>query len=103
MTHRGEPQTFLSALPKLIKLSQSPGKARVMLGCNGQPHLHPPSEAARDVASLDWSHCPLDLLAAPHFVACRQLDRLATISPLSGWPGDYAAWTVAGVLALRGA
>lgn len=101
--HRGEPQTFVSALPALIRLAKDPGKHRVMLGCHGQGHLHEVPAQAREVASLDWSHCPIDLLDSPHFRAVRQLDRLARVSPLTGWPSDYAAWAVAGVLAIRDA
>ena len=73
----------------------------MMLGCGALPHLHAPPESSRSIASLDWSHCPLDLLDCPQMSTVLQLDRLSRVSPLAGWPERYAAWVVAGIMAVR--
>ena len=101
MTHRGQRQTFTSALSTLLKLSRKAGQVRGLLGCKGQDHLHPVPAHAREIAELDWSHCPLDLLSSPFATAVGQLDRMSAVGPLSGWPDRYAAWAVAGLMALR--
>lgn len=101
MTHRGQSQTFASSLPTLLRLGATPGKISGILGCRHLPPLHAPAESSHDIADLDWSHCPLDLLGSPFFAAVVQLDRLAKISPLAGWPDRYAAWAVLGLMALR--
>lgn len=101
MFHRGQKQTFVSALPVLLRLAKAPGKVRGILGCHGQGHLHPVPESAREIADLDWNVCPLDLLAAPQFGAVFSLDRLARVAPLTGWPDRYSAWAVAGLMAVR--
>lgn len=103
MTHKGSKQTFVTALPTLLRLAKAPGKVRGILGCQGQGHLHPVPMSARDVSDLDWSVCPLDLLGDPHFGAVFALDRLAKVAPLQGWPDRYAAWAVAGLMAVRDA
>lgn len=103
MTHRGTPQTFISALSTLLKLARSDKRAmlRGVCGCHGAPELHALPAQAREMAVLDWSHCPFDLLASPFWSAVVQLDALAEVSPLQGWPDRYAAWAVAGILELR--
>lgn len=63
--------------------------------------MHAVPDQAREIPDLDWSVCPLDLLGAPHFAVIIQMDRLAKVSPLSGWPDRYAAWSVGGLIALR--
>jgi hypothetical protein len=35
------------------------------------------------------------------FGASNLLSKLADVSPVDGWPTNYAAWAVAGVLAIR--
>ena len=97
--HVGQPQTFRSALPTLLRVARRGTMLRAVLGCRGQPALHP--VPASDVPDLDWSHCPLDLADGPHMRAVVAFDRLARVAPLAGWPRDYAAWAAAGVLALR--
>lgn len=52
--------------------------------------------------TLDWSVCPYGLLRSPFANACRSVHRIASISPVSGWPERYPTWLVRGVLALRG-
>jgi hypothetical protein len=101
VTHRGQHQTFTSALPTLLKLARAPGKARMLLGCQGRAALHLVPAQAREIADLDWSVCPLDLLGSPHYQAVVQMDRMAKVAPLAGWPDRYAAWAVAGLMALR--
>lgn len=101
MTHRGQHQTFTSALPTLLKLATKAGTYRNLLGCHGQPAFHAVPDAAREVDVLDWSVCPLDLLASPFMVAVHQLDRMAKVAPLAGWPDRYAPWAVAGLMTLR--
>lgn len=99
--HQGQPQTFASALPTLLRLRRQESMLRQVLGCRGQPALH--AVPASDVPALDWSHCPLDLADGPHMRAVVQLDRLAQVSPLTGWPRAFTAWSAAGVLELRAA
>jgi hypothetical protein len=103
VTHHGERQTVTSALPTLIRLSKNPGKVRGILGCGRHGGaLHAVPDPAREVADLDWSVCPLELLAhLPHLNAIRQLDKMAGVAPLAGWPDRYAAWAVVGLLAQR--
>lgn len=101
MAHRGQIQTFTAALPTLLRLAKDGGKLRGVLGCHGQPHLHPPPPSAREVPDLDWNVCPLDLLACPQFAAVLQLDRMARVAPLANWPNAYAPWAVAGLVTLR--
>jgi len=101
--HKGQIQTFTSALPTLLKLARNPQKFAGVLGCKLLPPMHAVPPQAREIPDLDWSHCPLDLLGAPHFAAIIQLDRLATVAPLSGWPDRYTAWVVGGLIALRAA
>ena len=95
--------TATAALPILLRLERKRSMLRSVLGCRGAPHLHPvPRDVAADTPDLDWSHCPLDLVADPAIAAVLHLARLAEIAPLSGWPMGYAAWAVAGVLTVRG-
>lgn len=104
MTHRGIRQTVVSALPTLLKLAKEPDKHQRMLGCllPGAGHLHPvPDGPSREIVDYDWSICPLDLLGDPHFGAIFDLDRLAKVAPLQGWPDRYAPWAVMGLMALR--
>lgn len=101
MLHQGQPQTFGSALPTLLRLRKRGAMLRQVFGCRGQPALH--AVPASDVPDLDWSHCPLDLVDGPHMRAVVQLDRLAQVSPLAGWPRTFTAWATGGVLELRAA
>ena len=92
--------TVSSALPTLLRVTRGDqAMMRFALGCRGAPTLHAPSKT--DIPDLQWSHCPYDLLGSPHIAAIRTLSRLATVSPLSGWPDKYAAWAVSGVMTLR--
>jgi hypothetical protein len=97
----GQHQTFLSALPTLLRLRREPGKVVGLLGCATSPRLHPVPEQAREVHALDWSVCPLDLLACDHLQGVERLDQLAKVAPLAGWPDRYAAWAVSGLMTLR--
>lgn len=99
MTHKGCKQTVVTALPTLLRLARTPGKYRPLLGCHGTKH--PVPDSAHDIDLLDWSYCPLCLLADPHFGAIFALDKLAKVAPLQGWPDRYAAWAVAGLMAVR--
>lgn len=101
MTYKGHVQTFASALPALLKLAKKAGSYRNILGCHGQEAFHAVPDSAREVDELDWSVCPLDLLANPFMQGVQQLDRLAKVAPLSGWPDRFAPWAVAGLMALR--
>ncbi len=102
MTHRGIKQTVVSALPTLRRLAKAPDKHRRMLGCMSGGHLHAvPDGPSREIVDYDWSVCPLDLLGDPHFGAIFDLDRLAGIAPLSGFPDRFAPWAVMGLMALR--
>jgi len=74
---------------------------RGLCGCHGQPALHALPPQAREIADLDWSHCPFDLLASPFWAGVVRLDELAQVAPLSGWPERYAGWAVQGILELR--
>ena len=92
--------TATTALPTLQRLARGDrAMMRLALGCQGAKRLHAPTPG--DVPDLQWSHCPLDLLDAPHYAAIRTLSRLAHISPLAGWPDRYASWAVDGVMTLR--
>ena len=93
--------SFVSALPTLIKIGRKASMLRSALGCRGAPRLHAPAAGVADVPDLDWSHCPIDLLTSPFMQAIHGLDRLAKISPLAGWPGDFAPWVVVGMMLLR--
>jgi hypothetical protein len=99
--HQGKSVTFASALPALLQVRRQGGSLRGALGCRGQPAYHAVPESTREVTLLDWSHCPLDLLAGPHLRACEQLDRFARISPLQGFPDRYAPWVLHGLTLLR--
>lgn len=101
MTHCGQPQTFASSLPTLLRLSRAPGKVAGILGCQCGDRLHAVPDHAREIRDLDWSHCPLDLIGSPYFKAVETLARLAKTAPLQGWPDRYAAWAVYGTMALR--
>ena len=101
MRHQGVPQTFVSSLPTLIRLSRKATSLRMVLGCRHGKHLHKPGGNVADVPDLDWSHCPIDLLDSPQMMAVRNLSRLANISPLAGWPDKFAPWVVAGLMLLR--
>jgi len=93
--------TFSSALPILLRLNRKAKMLRTILGCSGKPAMHPVPDSCSETPDLDWSHCPLDLLASPYLSAAHHLNRLADVAPLDGWPTKYAAWAVAGVLTLR--
>lgn len=95
--------TFAAALPVLLRLRKRQQMSALLLGCPGDGRPHAVSPEAAQVADLDWSACPLCLLRGPHLAMTEQLDRLAKVSPLSGWPDRYAAWAVTGVLHLRAA
>jgi len=99
--HQGVPQTFVSSLPTLIRLSRKANSLRKVLGCRAAPALHQPGGSVADIPDLDWSHCPIDLIDSPQMVAVRNLSRLANISPLAGWPDKFAPWVVAGLMLLR--
>ncbi len=100
MLHRGQPVTVAEALPLLLRVERKRTMLAPVLGCARKPRLHP-VEGMSEQPSLDWSHCPLDLLGLPPVAAVRGLSRLADVSPLDGWPTRYSAWAVAGVMALR--
>lgn len=105
VTHKGIKQTFTSALPTLLSLARKPDKHRMMLGCNlpGAGHLHAVPPQAQDLKDLAWNVCPLDLLGAPHLGAVFELDALAKVAPLAGWPDRYAPWVIRGLMAVRDA
>jgi len=92
---------FSAALPILLRIARKGAVLKHVLGCAGQPALHELPKTVKDTPDLDWSHCPLDLLDTPYLVAIQNLDRLAAVAPLAGWPTAYAAWAVSGVLTLR--
>jgi hypothetical protein len=101
--HKGQPQTFMSSLPALLRLQSNAAMLRPLFGCAGQPRLHSvPADRVSQTPSLQWSVCPFDLLDSPHLQAVRNLDRLSRIAPLSPWPRGFAAWAVAGLLTIRG-
>lgn len=93
--------TVAAALPTLLRLRRRAQMAAMLLGCRGDGTPHEVPQSARDVADLDWSVCPLCLLRAPHLGLIAALDRMAKVTPLSGWPDRYVAWAVLGVLHLR--
>lgn len=93
--------TVATALPVLLKLQRKRNTLRQALGCAGKARLHAPAKT--EIPDLDWSHCPLDLINDPRIVAVFHLSRMANVAPLSDWPAGYAAWVVAGIMALRGA
>lgn len=101
MTHRGIAQTFVTALPALLRLESRRAMLSAIVGCRGQQKLHTVSDQAREVPELDWSVCPFDLLASPHMRACETIDRLARVSAVAGWPDKFPAWLVHGVMMLR--
>lgn len=105
VTHQGVKQTFVSALPTLLQLAKKADKHRVMLGCRmpGAGHLHAVPAQAQEIKALAWNVCPLDLLGCPQLAAVFELDRLAKVAPLSGWPDRYAPWAVIGLMAVRDA
>lgn len=99
VTHRGEPQTFASALPTLMRLqrAKSPAAHRAICGCHGQPRFHEPAAPAREIADLDWSVCPLDLLDSPF---SRQVAALHGLARRGVQPHqELVAWAVIGLLA----
>ncbi len=91
---------LVSALPTLLSLAPKAGLHRAVLGCAHRPRWHA-CEGMEEQPSLDWSVCPLDLLGHPLVQRVLDLDRLARVAPLSGWPDRYAAWAVNGLLLLR--
>ena len=90
----------ISALPILIKLARKADLHRNILGCAHKPRWHGVT-GMDEHPSLDWSVCPLDLLGHPMVSAIFHLDALAKVAPLSGWPNDFAAWAVSGLMTLR--
>lgn len=98
--HRGHRVTFRGALPHLLKLRQDLGRVRTIwrCKCSAGPCLRRPTV---DLPILAWSVCPYGLLRSPHLVTCIQLERLARIAPVDGWPGDLPPWLVEGVMVLR--
>lgn len=96
--------TISAALPILARLGRKEGMLRQVLGCRGQPHMHPVDPGVSvETPDLDWSHCPLDLLRGSHMMAIRELRNLATPStPLVGWPVAFKPWAVVGVMLTRG-
>lgn len=98
----GQPQNVVTALPTLIRLARKAKQIRSYLGCTGA-FLHQVPEDAREIDELNWSVCPLCLLASPFCQAILELDRLARIAPLAGWPDRYAYWAVRGLTILRDA
>lgn len=94
--------TIASALPVMLKLA-APGKVnpRVILGCASLPRFHEVPVSARGVPMFDWSVCPLDLFGHPLVASVFQIDELARVAPLTGWPDRFVAWAVGGLLAVR--
>lgn len=92
--------TIVTALPSLLKLAVKPALHRAVLGCAHKAPFHP-CTGMTEHPSLDWSVCPLDLLGHPRLQAVFNLDALARVSPLAGWPDRYVAWAVAGLMTLR--
>jgi hypothetical protein len=90
----------MGALPTLLKIASKPDLHRRILRCEHLPFGHVPDLGA-DHPVLDWSICPLDLFSHPLIAALLRLDRMAAISPLSGWPNDYAPWAVDGMMVLK--
>jgi len=96
---------MITALPTLLRVTSGDDEKRAMLrrllGCRNGERLHAPGPGVAEIPDLQWSHCPFDLLNDPHVRAVRSLARLASVSPLAGWPDRYAAWAVHGLIALR--
>ena len=101
MLHGGQPTTIISALPDLLKLAKKHDLHRRLLGCDRLPFGHAVPEHLRENPLLNWSVCPMDVLSCGHVQAVVGLDRMSKVAPLSGWPHDYAAWAVSGLMALR--
>lgn len=97
ISHGGQPQSLLDAVPKLLRLQGRAGILRSVLNCNGKTHAMPDT----DVPELAWSHCPLCLWESPQVQSLRNLARLSEVAPLSGWPDRFAVWAVHGVVLLR--
>ncbi len=93
--------TFAAALPLLLRLRKRLQMSAMLLQCPLDGTRHDVPAQAREVADLDWTVCPLCLLRSGHLDTVQDLDRLASVSPLSGWPDRYAPWAVLGVLHLR--
>jgi hypothetical protein len=51
----------------------------------------------------DWPMCPRGMLRVPAWQDLVAAYVAAKVSPLAGWPGEYAAWAVEGMSALAGA
>lgn len=101
MTHSDIPQTVVSALPTLHNVASRRSTLYKAVGCQFGKRLHPVLEGARDVPSLDWSHCPFDLLELPPFQRLQRLNALAKVAPLADWPDRYAPWVVEGIITMR--
>lgn len=94
--------TVVTALPILLKLLPTAVMHRQVLGCTRHPFGHAVDpKLAKSTPMLDWSVCPLDLVAHPLIQSVFTLDRLAKIAPVSNWPTGLTAWAVEGLLLLR--
>ena len=91
--HCGEQQTLLTAWPKLMRLAGRAHTVANVLGCRGKPHAIPDI----DVPELQWSTCPLCLLASPSVQSALHLARISKVAPLTSWPDKYSVWAVAAV------
>ena len=56
--------------------------------------------AVTQALGYEWPKCPLSMLADPAVGAVVQTYNAAQVSPLSGWPDEYAAYVEEGVATL---
>ena len=73
--------------------------------CSGPDHCR---KTMRDrpipIMSYDnWPTCPIRLIKSPAWQAVTRLYNAKQVSPLSGWPHKFAAWTVDALCELESA
>ena len=57
----------------------------------------------RAALGYNWPRCPLALLRSPQLAHVINTFNASKVSPLAGWPDEYAAYIQDGVIALEGA
>lgn len=98
LTIDGEAQTWLSALPMVLKLYKKEDFYRVHIhrckcsegACDNKP--------VNDIVGGEWSNCPYQVLRQGWFQSLIALFAAKDISNLEGWPFRFSAWATSGLI-----
>tara|TARA_R100000808_G_scaffold5783_1_gene17424 strand:- start:2622 stop:2948 length:327 start_codon:yes stop_codon:yes gene_type:complete len=101
LTINGKPQSYLAALPYLIKVWKREGFFRSLVHPCACDSYDCDSAPDNPLPGGDWGGCPYAVLRQAWCVRLFSLYSMKDIAPLAGWPDSYPAWVASGLVQIH--